>query len=294
MIADIAGTSIPVLLTGESGTGKDFYARIIHRLSTNAARSFKKVDCARLNAQNLMEQLLEGTQSNDENGVCRWGTIFLDQIEDLDWPCQRALLPHLPDGETHGGEPSLSARIIASTSLDLEQEVEAGRFRRELYFRINGVSLRLPRLRERREDIPVLFDGFLREFSLELKRPRPELSHEEMETLMLHNWPGNIRELKNLAKMRVVLGHAHLVQGELRPSSPAGQAPTEGRMVTSSLKMAARAASRQTERELILKTLERTRWNRKRAAQELQISYKSLLYKLKQIAFPGTGSRKEI
>ena len=172
-------------------------------------------------------------------------------------------------------------RFISSTSRNLENEIEAGHFRRELYFRINGVILRLPPLRERKEDIPALLDYFFLKLSNELKKDIPELSSDARELLDSYDWPGNIRELENVAKKIVVVGNATLAIADLRAPQVAVPATDESWHV-SSLKVASRAASRRAERELIQKALEQTHWNRKRAARDLQISYKSLLYKIKQ------------
>src|SRR3981189_2629780 len=193
----------------------------------------------------------------------------------------------LPDGEPSGGNGEKGSRFISSTSRNLEKEVEAGRFRRELYFRINGVILRLPPLRERKEDMPALLEYFLAKHSNELKKDAPELSSDARELMASYDWPGNIRELGNLAKKIVAVGDPMLALGDLRATYAGAPVTSEGPHV-SSLKVAARAASRRTERELILKALEPTHWNRKRAARELQISYKSLLYKIKQIGVQGS------
>jgi two-component system response regulator AtoC len=197
------------------------------------------------------------------------------------------LLSLLPDGEPSAGNGEKRSRFISSTSRNLEKEVEAGRFRRELYFRINGVILRLPPLRERKEDMPALLEYFLVKHSNELKKDAPELSSDARELMASYDWPGNIRELENLAKKIVAVGDPMLALGDLRATYAGAPVTSEGPHV-SSLKVAARAASRRTERELILKALERTHWNRKRAARELQISYKSLLYKIKQIGVQGS------
>jgi len=160
--------------------------------------------------------------------------------------------------------------------------MRAGRFREELYFRLNGVCLRLPPLRHRKEDISTLADYFLARYAALFGRPKPVLSAQEMRALKEYDWPGNIRELENAMKKAVVLGGEvfQIVEAGAMP----GDAPAPAlETATVSLKDAARAASRRAERELILKALARTRWNRKRAAMELRISYKALLYKLKQI-----------
>jgi two-component system response regulator AtoC len=287
LVADIARTNIPVLLTGESGTGKEVYARLIHRLSGSGEMSLKKLSCATLEPGRLLGQIQEGLQPT--NGNAKVGTLFLDGVDELDLACQRMLLSLLPDGEPKSSAGEVTPRLISATSRNLEKEIEAGRFRRELFFRINGMCLRLPPLRERKEDIPALVEYFLVKHAGELKRDTPIVDSEAMELLRSYDWPGNIRELENVAKKMVALGNAKVALGDLRmaPVKPA-QAGDGARF--SSLKVAARAASRRTERELILQALERTHWNRKRAAQELQISYKSLLYKIKQIGVQASNA----
>jgi two-component system response regulator AtoC len=207
--------------------------------------------------------------------------VFLDGVHELDVNCQRSLLSFLPDGEPEGCTQKTVSRLISSTSRSLEKEIEAGRFRRELFFRINGVTLRLPTLRERKEDIPALLEYFLRKHSNELKKITPDLSSDALELLDSYDWPGNIRELENVAKKIVVVGDPTLALADLRATRVTVPVTDESWRV-SSLKAASRAASRRAERELIQKALEQTHWNRKRAAQDLQISYKSLLYKIKQ------------
>jgi two-component system response regulator AtoC len=163
----------------------------------------------------------------------------------------------------------------------LEKEIEAGRFRKELYFRISGVCLRLPPLRDRKEDIRVFMEHFLAKHSAELVREKVVLSDKEKEFFVTHEWPGNVRELGNLARRIVLLGDSWKAIEELG-ATPKQEAGRREEPQSSSLKAAARTASRRTERDLIAKALERTHWNRKRAAKELQISYKSLLYRIKQ------------
>jgi two-component system, NtrC family, response regulator AtoC len=287
LVAEIAKTDIPVLLVGESGTGKEVYARLLHQLSGLGEASLKKVSCASLDAGRLLGEIQEEIHlpTGGSDGTTR--TVFLDGVHELDSACQRALLSLLPDGEPKARNGEMLPRFISSTSHNLEKEVEAGRFRRELYFRINGVILRLPPLRERKEDIPALLEHFLVKHANELKKDPPELSSDARELMAAYNWPGNIRELKNLAKKIVAVGDPILALGDLRTTVVSAPVISEDSRV-SSLKVASRAASRRTERELILQALERTHWNRKRAARELQISYKSLLYKIKQIGMPGS------
>jgi two-component system response regulator AtoC len=280
MAMELAGTHIPVLLAGESGTGKEVYARAIHRLAGGEPANFRKVCCTGLDAAQLHREIEKVRSFEVEPGkAC---TLFLDEIDALSQECQRLFLPHLSQGEP-GSESGFSARLISSTTCDLEKEVDAGRFRRELYFRLNGACLRLAPLRDRLEDLPALMLYFLNRHAHDLKRKPPELNRETLEVLLSYHWPGNIRELENVARKMVALGETSLAIADLRVArvNPPQGATSSERL--SSLKVAAKAASRQTERELILQALERTKWNRKRAAQELQISYKSLLYKLKQI-----------
>jgi DNA-binding NtrC family response regulator len=287
MAADIAPTDIPVLLVGESGTGKEAYARHIHRMSKAQNAPLTKISCATLDPSKRLVQVQDGLRSA-ANGE-RYACLFLDGVEELDLTTQRALASALPDGEPEYGHAG-KVRLISSTSINLSKAVEAGQFRRELYFRINGVSLRLPPLRERKEDIPALVEHLLIRFSGG-QRPSIGLDGEAMDILVSYSWPGNIRELENVVKKMVALADTKAALSELRTAPrPKRRAEASEEWKLSSLKVAARAASRKTERELILKALERTQWNRKRAAQELQISYKSLLYKIKQINVPGSGS----
>ncbi|MBZ5702640.1 MAG: sigma 54-interacting transcriptional regulator [Acidobacteriia bacterium] len=293
VVTEIARTDIPVLLLGESGTGKGVYARLIHRLSAASSKPMKKVNCSALSAESIREQMLPSLHPSRGEEGCAPGTLFLDEVEELDPGCQRILVGFLPDGEAKNGASEFCLRLISAARHDLEEQIEAGRFRRELYFRINGACLRLPPLRERKEDIPDLLELFLAKHAAQLQRPRPTVSGETLELLLAHAWPGNIRELEHVAKKMVALGDATFALDDLRVAPPPAPKPAETPAIPS-LKAAARYASRRTEKELILKALERTRWNRKRAAQELQISYKSLLYKLKQAGIPDSNSREEI
>ena len=291
VVSDIASTDIPVLLTGESGTGKDVYARLIHQVSGLSGDPMRKINCLALSPENLQRQIL-GTSPRRTNGVGKGSSLFLDNVHDLDAGCQRLLLSLLSSDDSAGDENLVSVRVISATPRDLKHETETGAFRRELYFRINGVCLHLPALRERKEDIPALLDYFLDRHSAQLQKARPVVDSEQLSRLMAHSWPGNIRELENVVKKMVALGQTGAALGDLRPAEHIQVKPAEATH-TPSLKVAARLASREAERELILKTLDRTRWNRKRAAQELQISYKSLLYKLKYIGISGSESAKD-
>ena len=287
-VMEVARTDIPVLIIGESGTGKEIYARLLHRLSGRGDLPLKKLNCPTLNPIQLLQQFQDGSPA--DSGTLPLRTLFLDGIDELDLPGQRALLSMLPESFSQGRPAHTSARLISSCSRNLDGDIEAGRFRKELYFRINGVCLRLPPLRERKEDIVALFEHFLRKHAADLEKTAPVLDQETMDALVGYDWPGNIRELENLARNVVALGNTLLVASSVRREWPA-QVSVSNLDRGLSLKTAARAASRQKERELILEALERTKWNRKRAARELQISYKALLYKLKQIGASGTGTQ---
>jgi len=285
-IAEIAPTSIPVLLIGESGTGKELAAWRLHELSGRATEPFTKIKCATAVPARFLTQP-ELRRGNGELTTAP-GTIFFDEIADLDTACQRTLLNSLPDGETVPHEAALKSRIVCSTTRHLEEETRAGRFRTELFYRVNGVCLRLPPLRDRKEDIPLLAEMFLTKFAEEMGKPRPAVSARTMRLWMEYSWPGNIRELENATKKIVALGDEQFAIQELRAVELKERIAHTDEKRTYSLKAVARAASRQAERELILDVLGRTRWNRKRAAGELQISYKSLLHKLKQIGIEGS------
>jgi two-component system, NtrC family, response regulator AtoC len=284
IVAELAPTNIPILITGESGTGKEMFAHRIHRLSQRWSGSLAKVRCASVTPENLQTEL---ALAAGNEGSADGGTILFDEIGDLDQACQRNLLCALPDGDTTRSG-MLRSRMISTTSRNLEEEMRTGRFRSELYYRMAGVCLRLPALRDRKEDIPALVDFLLSKHSAEFGREPFALSAAAMQKLTDYGWPGNIRELENVIKKMVALGDERLAISEIEEKSAEANRthPTSGN--GSSLKAAARAASRVAERELILKALARTRWNRKRAAQDLQISYKSLLYKLKQIGVEET------
>jgi two-component system response regulator AtoC len=190
--------------------------------------------------------------------------------------------------EGDNGAHAKRARLICGSSRDLELEVKAGRFREDLYYRVSGVCLRLPPLRQRKEDIPYLVSFFLTKYARDFERPVPQLSAATQRLFQDYAWPGNIRELADAARAIVALGDESVAMGGLRSLLMRSEVGGNGESI--SLKQASRAASREAEKELILKALTRTRWNRRRAAQELQISYKALLYKLKQIGHRDFGA----
>jgi two-component system response regulator AtoC len=287
LLTEIAPTEIPVLVEGESGTGKEIAALQIHELSSRRGLPFIKFSCAAFAVDSFQSQLrgLEnGPPPKNGKGA---GTLFFDEISELDANCQRHLLNVFPEGNGLRREQALAGRIISCSTRGLENEVHGGHFRSELFYRLNGVCLRLPPLRKRKEDIPLLAQFFLDKYSRLFRRREVRLSESTLARLVDYSWPGNIRELENVIKKTVALENEEIATSDLnfRAAPAIPSAPT---MITHSLKAAARAASQQAERELILQTLTRTHWNRKRAAEALQISYKSFLYKLKQIRVPDS------
>lgn len=281
VISELSQSDVPVLLLAEAGAGKNATARRIHQMSRRRDQPFRGLQCSTLKPEDLVSAPRNGHQKVA-------GTIFLQELADLSpraQACLREILMRAADG--HGCENG-SPRLICGSARDLEVEVKAGRLREDLYYRISGVCLRLPPLRQRKEDIPRLMAHFLRKCGEEFRRPVPQLS-AEMERLFLdYSWPNNLRELESAARVLVALGDERLAMGGLRALlRPPAESGNGNRL---SLKAAAKAASHQAEKELILKVLTRTRWNRRRAAAELQISYKALLYKLKQIGFESYGA----
>lgn len=300
-LADIASTDIPILLVGESGTGKEIMALEIHHLSRRRNEPFVKCGCAGLTGDALAARLQCGSSGSQtqEGGS---GSLFLDGIHHLDASAQARLLNLLPDGNGSTLPGCSSVRVISSATRSLEEEMKAGRFREELYYRINGVHLRLPPLRDRKEDISALLEFFFKKYASLFERPEPRVSDSTMSLLLGHSWPGNIRELENVARKIVALGNEELATLDLAAESAKGAGPNGGAKHSENghaapgprpLKEAAREASRQAERILILNQLERTRWNRKKTARDLQISYKALLYKLKQLGLDGPGRPDE-
>ncbi len=268
-IRGLAMSDAPVLVLAERGAGKEVTARRIHQLSLRAHLPISVLTSSTLAPAGLRSVLCNAR-----------GTVYLKEIADLDVPCQEMLLQLLPalEGERVG---EACPRLICGSAKDLEALVASGRLREDLYYRTSGVCLRLPPLRQRREDIPHLMGFFLERYAQEFRRAIPKLSAGTQQLLLEYDWPGNVRELEDAACAIVALGDDQLAMEGFRQRWI--RSGTEMLNQRISLKEASRAASRQAERELILRVLDRTRWNRRRAAEELQISYKALLYKLKQV-----------
>jgi two-component system, NtrC family, response regulator AtoC len=267
VMLEVAQSEIPILLLAEPGAGKKATARRIHELSRRASSQFLSVPCT----------ALDGKLASTDKPLGD-GTVFLEELADLSKTGQSWLLRELTQ---EAGDRRLPP-LICGSARDLEAEVRAGNLREDLYYRVSSVCLRLPPLRQRREDIPILVEHFLKKYAREFQRPIPCLSEETRRLFQQHSWPGNVGELENAAKAIVVLGDEGIAMGGLRQVLLRSESSGNNNNKVS-LKQVSRAASREAEKEVILRALTRTRWNRRRAAQELQISYKALLYKLKQM-----------
>jgi two-component system response regulator AtoC len=283
VIRELSQRDVPVLLLAESGAGKHATARRIHEMSRRSAQPFRRFHCSTLKPQDLNFTELR------EDAPVGAGTIFLEELAELSASSQAYFSDALLQASSSGLPRGHSARFICGSARDLEVEVKAGRLREDLYYRISGVCLRLPPLRQRKEDIPLLMAHFMRKYAQEFHSAIPELSTETQRLFDEYSWPGNLRELDNAVRVLVALGDEHLAMGGLRALLNKPSAGGNGSGM--SLKAASRAASQEAEKELILNVLSRTRWNRRRAAEQLQISYKALLYKLKQIGYEGYGAQ---
>jgi two-component system, NtrC family, response regulator AtoC len=307
----VANVDIPVLLLGESGTGKEVLARLIHKLSPRAHRTFLKVNCAAVPAD-LLESELFGYEPGAFTGathakpgkfeLCNKGTILLDEIGEMPPILQAKLLHVLQDQQfSRLGSRNVikvDVRILAATNIDIPQALASKRLREDLYYRLNAFSLQLPPLRERKEEIPVLLKNFMTRMAEQYARPPLPLSPALLEACQKYPWPGNVRELNNFLKRYLILADENLAAAELqlRPDVNAG-AHTDGTGRSSDaggLKSLGRSAKDEAEGEAIRQALEQTNWNRKQAAGLLQISYKALLYKIRQYGIAEAKSHHKL
>jgi len=295
VIESIADTDVTVLLLGESGVGKDLVARAIHAESARRDGPLVKVNCAAIPA-GLLESELFGHEKGAFTGADRCklgqfeyankGTIYLDEIAELPLTLQAKLLHVLQDfrfARVGGyGVIDVDTRVIAATNRDLDQAMAHGEFREDLYYRLNVVEIRIPPLRERKDEIPILASGFLARFNEQYGRNK-QLSAEMLARLVEYPWSGNVRELENAIRRFVVLSdgeHAFetLVAGGRNRHPPV---PRPASIVTKSLREIARHGAREAECKALEDVLERVRWNRAEAARILKVSYKTLLTKIK-------------
>ncbi len=302
ILSEAARVDVTVLITGETGTGKDLVARAIHQFSSRRTGPFVKVNCAAM-PRELLESEMFGYERGAFTGAHKLkigkfeaadrGTIFLDEIGDLHPALQAKLLHVLQDGEFSriGGKSTLSVdvRVLAATNQDLERAVAEGRFRADLYYRLNVIQVFVPPLRERVLEIPLLADYFVERYAKLYRRNGFAIPSSVMDRLMRHRYPGNVRELENLIKRMIVLDDPSLTKIPL-PDDGVDSERSPSSAVEPSLKEIARRASQAAEREAIAKMLERTGWNRVRAARALRISYRALLYKIKDARLDGERS----
>lgn len=304
MVSKILVTDLPILIQGENGTGKGLLAQYIHSQSKFAAGSCVKVNCAAIPGS-LLESELFGYEKGaftdahaSKPGYVEMadnGTLFLDEISDLDLGLQAKTLQLLQDrqysriGDTR--ERTVNTRIICANNRKLEDEIAAGRFRQDLFYRINVVTINLPRLRERREDIPALANYFLQHLNARFEREAPPFSADAIESLMHKEWRGNIRELENVVARYAITGTLDTVStdnGLKRPSTPM-KFSVDG---TVSLKHIAKQAVREMESSVILQVLRENKWNRRKAANVLNISYRALIYKIQEAGLAQKHHRK--
>jgi two-component system, NtrC family, response regulator AtoC len=301
----VAGANVPVLIQGESGTGKDIVARMIHARSPWKSGPFVKVNCPAIPGT-LLESELFGYEKGAFTGaygmkpgrveMAHRGTLFLDEISELDLALQSKLLQLLQDGQFcrigAQEDKKVEVRVVCATNRKLEQEVDNGTFRQDLFYRINVVNLHLPPLRERRADVEDLTNYFLDHYNRKYNcRARP-LSGELMAILQKYHWPGNIRELENLVKRYVILGSEEVISSDLVTREQEYLNPDLNFDGPISLKKLTRQAVRELERKVILKVLQANHWNRKQAARALSISYRALLYKIRDAGLPSNRANR--
>jgi len=290
-VKQVSPSDIPVLVTGESGTGKELIAHAIHQNSPRAGKTFKPINCAGL-TESILESELFGHirgaftgADRDRQGVFEFadkGTLFLDEIGDMPLSMQAKLLRVLETGEIvrvgSNESRTVDVRLVAATNRDLEKKIESGDFREDLYFRIKGVEIHLPPLRERREDIIALAHHFVSNFATKLNRDAPELAEDAQRLVMQFDWPGNVRQLMNVMQNLVVMVEGdriepHHLPKEIRETDPASE--SEGPFPSG-------LTLEQLEKQAIRNALRLTQGNREQAAKMLDIGERTLYRKLKE------------
>ena len=302
-----AGLNVPILILGESGTGKEVLARFIHSRSPWGSGPFIKVNCPAIPGTLLESELFGFAKGaftgavNSKPGrmeVAEGGTLFLDEIAELDASLQAKLLHVLQDGHfTRIGEHverRMDARVICATNRDISREIEKSNFRSDLFYRINVISVTLPPLRERSDDIPYLAEYLRERFNVRFKRDSAPLSRETLQILKQREWPGNVRELENCIARYVILGSEEAFYSE-----PTERKAPEVTYETTAdgnipLKRIAQQVTRRMEHDVILKVLQANHWNRRKTAQALKISYRALLYKVRQAGIPARRPRRNL
>lgn len=299
----VAQTKTTVLLLGESGTGKELFARAIHCLSPRKDFPFVPINCAAI-PKELLESELFGYEKGAFTGaemrkigkfeLADKGTVFLDEIGEMDLALQSKIMRVLQEGEVErvGGIKTIKVdvRIIAATNRNIEKAVSEGRFREDLYYRLNVFPITIPPLRERAEDIPLLVDYFIEKYSAEMKILKKEISREAMDLLIRYKWKGNVRELENTIERAMILCDGNTIGPEHIVLSPAGSTDEfDGLSLDGSLEDTAKEALRIAETRRIKKALTETRGNKSKAAEILRVSYKTLLTKIKEYGIESDG-----
>ena len=298
-IDHLRSSELPVLIQGESGTGKEVIARFLHAHSDRCDASFVKLNCAAIPA-NLLESELFGCEKGAYTGAneCRpglveiadGGTLFLDEIGEMDLNLQGKLLHLLHDGSYAriGAREERVGRIgvICATNTDLQRAVKMGTFREDLLYRIDVVCLHLPALRDRKIDIPQLCEYFLEKLARQFRRAAPTLNPATLHLLKQWNWPGNLRELENWVARAIIFGDDAALGAELRSQMAIASTFDSRRRRIGPLKEISRRAMSAASTAIILKVLQANNWNRRRTAEELNMSYRSLLYKLREVGLP--------
>jgi len=291
----IADTTVPVLLQGESGTGKDIIAKLLHARSNRSKFPWIKVTCPAI-PNSLIESELFGYEKGAFTGayatkrgrveLAHQGTLFLDEVGSLDISVQAKLLQVLQDGSFMrvGAQESrkVNTRLVCAANGNLKQQTEDGTFRLDFFYRINAITIDLPPLRQRVMDLPVLIDYFLELHSRAYRVSAKPLSRELMRMMQRYNWPGNIRQLENMIRSHVLIGNEEALAADLAPSAPTGMVPEIDLTHPISLKEITKTATQELERSIILKVLQANGWSRRKTAKWLKISYRSLLYKLQE------------
>jgi two-component system response regulator AtoC len=295
----VAGADLSILITGESGTGKDIIARLLHLYSPWANGPFVKVNCPAIPGT-LLESELFGYEKGAFTGalgtkpgrveMAHRGTLFLDEISELDPTLQAKLLQLLQDGQFSRigsqEDKKVEVRVVSATNRELHQEIDVGNFRPDLFYRIATMIIHLPALRERAVDIPLLCEYLLQYYNDKLNGRAPMLRPALLSKMQRHSWPGNIRQLENLIKRYVVMGSDDVIVSELLQTNDHETFPDLTFEGPVSLKKLTRQTVRKFEARIILSALHANNWNRKKAARAVGISYRALLYKLKDVGIP--------
>lgn len=295
----VAGANLSILITGESGTGKDIIARLLHLYSPWANGPFVKVNCPAIPGT-LLESELFGYERGAFTGaigtkpgrveLAHRGTLFLDEISELDPSMQAKLLQLLQDGQFSRigsqEDKKVEVRVVSATNRELHQQIDVGHFRHDLFYRIAAMTIHMPALRERAVDIPLICEYLLGYYNDKLNGRAAMLRPALLAKMQRYSWPGNVRQLENLIKRYVVMGTDDVILSELLQTNEHDILPDLTFEGPISLKKLTRQTVRKIESRIILSALHANNWNRKKAARALGISYRALLYKLKEVGIP--------